>query len=130
MSADTIQIGQWGEGIAAEYLEKNGYSILTRNFHTPTGEIDIVAFNPDTRLSCLVFVEVKTRTSQKHGYPEEGVSKKKWDHLQTAIQCYLESHPDMHVEWRVDVIAIVGHPDQENPQIQHFENVVMADERY
>jgi len=129
MSADTSKTGQWGEDIAAEYLKNNGYAVLTRNFHTPTGEIDIVALKQITHVSCLVFVEVKTRTSQKHGYPEEAVSRKKWNHLQTAIQYYLESHPDVNVEWYVDVIAILGHPDQENPQIQHFQNVVMADER-
>lgn len=130
MITESNQVGQWGERIAAEYLEKTGYTILTRNYHAPTGEIDLVAVNPDSRVACLIFVEVKTRTSHKHGYPEEGVSKKKWDHLQAAIQCYLTSYPDTSDEWCVDVIAIVGHPDRENPQIQHFENVVMADERY
>ena len=129
MSADTSKTGQWGEDIAAGYLKNNGYTILNRNFHTSMSEIDIVALKQIANVSCLVFVEVKTRTSQKHGYPEEAVSRKKWNHLQTAIQYYLESHPDVNVEWYVDVIAILGHPDQENPQIQHFQNVVMADER-
>lgn len=129
MSVDTSKTGQWGEDIAAEYLKNNGYIVLTRNFHTPMGEIDIVALKQIANVSCLVFVEVKTRTSQKYGYPEEAVSRKKWNHLQTAIQYYLESHPDISVEWYVDVIAILGHPDQENPQIQHYQNVVMADER-
>lgn len=129
MSADTAKTGQWGEDIAAGYLKDHGYTVLTRNFHTPMGEIDIVALKQIANLSCLVFVEVKTRTSQKYGYPEEAVSRKKWNHLQTAIQYYLESHPELNLEWCVDVIAILGDPAQENPQIQHFQNVVMADER-
>jgi len=129
MSTDTCRIGEWGEDIAAEYLKKNGYTILTRNYHTSQGEIDIVAVSPKTRLSCLVFVEVKTRTSTKYGYPEEAVTQKKWDHMQSAIQCYFESHPDNQLDWCVDVIAILGYPEQGSPQIQHYENVVMIDER-
>ena len=128
MNADSSRIGQWGEGIAAEYLESKGYAILTRNFHSPQGEIDIVAFNEDPRFPCLVFVEVKTRTSSRFGYPEDAFSRKKWEHMQTAIQYYLETHPRVELDWSVDVIAVLGHPDQEKPQIQHYENVVMADE--
>jgi len=129
MSADTCDVGQWGEGVAAEYLERTGYTILTRNYHTPQGEIDIVAVNEVSRLSCLVFVEVKTRTSQKHGYPEEAITRNKWSHLQAAIQHYLESHPEINLEWCVDVIAVLGQPNQKEHQIQHYENVVIVDDR-
>jgi putative endonuclease len=78
----------------------------------------------------LIFVEVKTRTSTRHGYPEEAVSRKKWDHLQAAIQCYLCDHPGSVLDWCVDVIAIIGHPQQDNPQIQHFKSVVMDNDNY
>jgi putative endonuclease len=128
MSIDTFQVGQWGEGVAAEYLKKIGYSILTRNYHTPQGEIDIVAKQIDTKWPRLVFVEVKTRTNSRHGYPETAMSRKKWQHMQAAIQYFLESHPDLELEWCIDVIAVIGHPDQGNPQIQHFESVVIVDE--
>ena len=128
MSADTSRIGQWGEGVAAEYLESKGYTILARNFHSSQGELDIVALNEDSRFPCLVFVEVKTRTSTKYGYPEEAFCKRKWEHMQSAIQHYLETYPRIALDWRVELIAIVGHPDQERPQIQHYENVVMRDE--
>ena len=128
MSADSNSIGQWGEGVAAEYLESKGYTILTRNYHSPQGEIDIVAFNEDPWFPCLVFVEVKTRTSTKYGYPEEALVKKKWEHIQNAIQHYLETHPIIDLEWCVDVIAVLGRPNQDNPQIQHYENVVIVDE--
>ena len=130
MSADTLDIGKWGEGVAAEYLERIGYTVLTRNYHSLQGEIDIVAINEAASFSRLVFVEVKTRTSQKHGYPEEAITRNKWDHLQAAIQHYLEFHSDINLDWCVDVIAVVGQPNQNNPQIQHYENVVTIDERY
>lgn len=129
MNAKTCKTGQWGEGIAAEFLEDSGFTILDRNYHAPQGEIDIVAVSPDIRLNCLVFVEVKTRSSSKHGYPEEAVSRKKWHNLSSAIEHYLEAHPDLDHEWRLDVIAILGQPDGKEPQIQHYENVVMPDER-
>lgn len=129
MGAETGRLGQWGEGIAAEYLEKAGYTVLGRNYHTPQGEIDIVAVNQEAQSSWLVFVEVKTRTSPKHGYPEEAVGRMKWNRLQASIQYYLESHPDLNLEWCVDVIAVVGHPGRNDPQIEHFQNVVMADDR-
>lgn len=129
MSNDGSRIGEWGEGIAAAYLEDRGYTLLTRNYHTSQGEIDIVALSPSASLPCLVFVEVKTRTSHSYGYPEEAVTRKKWDHLQTAIQWYFESHPAQSLDWRVDVIAVLGHPDQEKPQIEHYINVVMIDDR-
>ena len=128
MSADSRAIGQWGEGVAVAYLVSKGYTILARNFHSPQGEIDLVAYDQDPKLPCLVFVEVKTRTSDKYGYPEEAFVKKKWEHMQSAIQYYLEMHPAVDLEWCVDVIAVLGHPDQENPQIQHYENVVIIDE--
>ena len=129
MKASSGKIGQWGEGIAAEYLEERGYQILTRNYHTSQGEIDIVAVSPDIQYPCLVFVEVKTRSSPKYGYPEEAVGRKKWQRMSKAILVYLEAHPDLESEWRVDVIAILGQPGGVNPQIQHYENVVMPNER-
>ena len=129
MGGDSCKIGQWGECVAAEYLKNSGYTILNRNFHTATGEIDIVAINPKTRLACLVFVEVKTRTSQEQGYPEDAVTRRKWNHLQTAIQCYLANHPPDQMDWCLDVIAIIGHPEGRDPQIEHYENVVMLDDR-
>jgi len=129
MNDNTHKIGLWGEDVAAGYLEKKGYTILDRNFHTPVGEIDIVAACQDVDSSCLVFVEVKTRTRDDLGYPEESINRKKWNHLQAAIQVYLTSHLDIKVDWRVDVISIVGQPSQDHPQITHFENVLMFDER-
>jgi putative endonuclease len=129
MSTEIIQIGQWGEDVAVEYLEKKGYSILVRNYHASRGEIDIIARDEENRPSCLVFVEVKTRTSTKHGFPEAAFDRRKWDRTQAAIQHYLESQPDIDLEWCVDVVAVVGHPDQALPQIQHYENIVIIDER-
>jgi putative endonuclease len=128
MGTDNQLIGKWGEAVAVEYLKKIGYSILTRNYHTPVGEIDIVALDDDTKYARLVFVEVKTRTTSKHGFPEAAIGKKKWEHMLAAGQYYLEAHTEIKLEWCIDVVAVLGYPNLANPQIQHYENVVIDDD--
>jgi len=122
-------IGQWGEEIAADFLERKGYSVLSRNVFTAGGEIDIVAFLENEADSYLVFVEVKTRTNNDFGYPEEAFDRKKYNHLLSSIEEYLDSNPGLPGEWRIDVIAVVGSPGRGKPQICHFEGIVMPDER-
>ena len=55
-------LGDFGESFAADFLLENGYAILERNYKTKAGEIDIIASIGNT----LVFVEVKTRSSEKY----------------------------------------------------------------
>lgn len=66
---NNIQIGNIGEEAAADYLCKEGYVILERNYRRSIGEIDIIANNKET----LVFVEVKTRSNTRYGFPAEAV---------------------------------------------------------
>ncbi len=112
-------LGQWGEDTAAGYLESQGYVVLTRNYHTAHGEIDIVA----TRDTALIFVEVKTRTSHAFAYPEDSVNLRKQAHLLSAAQDYLQAHPHSPESWQFDVIAIEKNPTRP-PEIVHFENVI------
>ena len=79
------QLGKIGENLASEYLEKQGYLILERNFACRQGEIDIIAKDEKE----FVFVEVKTRKSLKFGYPAEAVTNIKRKHMQKAAQYYL-----------------------------------------
>jgi len=127
MTKHTQKIGKWGEGIAAAYLQGKGYLILDRNVYSQAGEIDIVASREEDGESILIFVEVKTRTNDRFGYPEDAFTRRKWNHLLGAINNYLERHPNNEDEWRVDVIAIQRLHESEPPDIQHFENVVMTD---
>jgi len=110
------RVGRWGEQAAAEYLEKQGYRILARNFRTAHGEIDIIA----RQENILVFVEVKTRSSNRYGYPEYSVSPKKRQHLLSAAEEYVLANPEF-TTWRVDVIAIESESGE--AKISHFENV-------
>ena len=123
------EIGRWGEGIAAAFLERKGFSIVDRNFNTPEGEIDIVALMDEQGERVLVFVEVKTRTSEKYGYPEEAFSQKKWNNMIKAIDHYLQRQPEYGDSWQVDLIAIQKLSDDKLPDIQHFENIVMGYDR-
>jgi len=119
MSNSRQQLGQWGEEAAASYLCAKGYLILARNFHTPHGEIDIVAGMDDL----LLFVEVKTRTSHSFAYPEDSVTRRKQAHMLSAAEYYLDLHPESGDAWQFDVIAVEGKPGGE-AQIEHFENVI------
>lgn len=111
--------GLWGESLAADYLASNGYDILERNVRTPYGEIDLVT----RQASVTVFVEVKTRRSTRYGNPEESITAAKRLHLLSAIESYLQIHPELDGEWRVDVIALQI-SSKTAPMLTHFENAI------
>lgn len=116
-------LGRWGEDLAASYLAAQGYQVLERNVRTPHGEIDLVARDP----GMLVFVEVKTRRSASFGPPEESVTPRKRLHLSASAQAYLQSHPELDGNWRLDVIAIRLFKS-EPPEIVHFENIDLEEQ--
>jgi putative endonuclease len=113
-------LGRWGEAQAAEYLGQRGYLVLERNARTAYGEIDLIA----RQGTVLVFVEVKTRSTSAFGLPEASVTPRKQAHLLAAAQAYLQAHPDLEGDWRVDVIAIQRRPSSQAPEIAHFENAL------
>lgn len=116
-------LGRWGEQVAENYLVAEGYKIRERNFHTPYGEIDLVAELDNQNSMTIIFVEVKTRTTRSYGRPEESVNTKKRAHLLSAVQFYMQNHM-LDVNWRVDVIAIEHYEPGGKPEIIHFENAI------
>jgi putative endonuclease len=95
-------LGQIGEDIAAQYLQKKGYKILERNYKKPWGEVDIIAKkNRD-----IVFVEVKTLSNNKF-LPEEEITIQKKKNLIRTANLYLSEkrYPDEQ-NWQIDVIGI------------------------
>jgi len=117
MSKYIQKIGQWGESVAAEYLEKRGYKVITRNARTPYGEIDIVT----EKEGLTIFIEVKTRTTKTFGPPEMAVTRRKQEHMMAAADFYAAEH---HIEhWQIDVIAIEGKPGS-TPHFTYFENAL------
>ena len=111
--------GKYGEDLAGEYLKKFNYIIIERNFSCYQGEIDIIA--RDTSKNELVFIEVKTRTSFKYGYPIDAVDKVKQKHLFKACQYYLHSYNLHHLFVRVDVIEVFIRNNI--PHIRHVKQV-------
>ncbi len=94
-------VGKKGEIIAESYLKRRGYEILARNYRAGRGEIDLIAKIDTT----LVFVEVKTRTNDKFGYPEEAVTQKKIDKLIETAEIYL-IETNWEQEIRFDIVSI------------------------
>ncbi len=128
-------LARWGENLAMEYLSQRGYLILECNARTPYGEIDLVTRQdilPDIHYSGLaslqssvtVFVEVKTRSSEAFGMPEEAITARKKAHLLASAEAYLQIHPELDGDWRVDVIAIQRFKASQKPNLVHFENAV------
>ncbi len=113
-------LGRWGEAVAEAFLLEKGYLIRERNVRTPYGEIDLIAQSGGV----LVFVEVKTRSSNRFGYPESGLTPQKRAHLINSIQAFLQAHPEIKNDWRVDVIAVQRLRDQPEPEVTHFENAL------
>ena len=113
-------LGEFGERWARTYLERNGYRILETNFRCREGEIDIVAQHAD----CLVFVEVRTKTSSRFGTPEESVTVAKQEKLVSVAMSYLQAHEDMPKEWRIDVVAIEVSPNGRVARTELIRNAV------
>lgn len=96
------ETGKLGEDIAVHYLKQNGYTILDRNFECRQGEIDIIALDKKE----IVFIEVKTRTSNKYGTPSEAVNKIKQKHMLQTIKYYLYTRNLSNECVRIDVIEV------------------------
>ncbi len=112
---DRKKTGQIGENLAADYLKKRGYEILERNVHfSKSCEIDIIAKEKD----CIVFVEVKTRSSDFCGSPLEAITKTKYQNIKTGVFTYLKDKN--YKQFRIDVIGITLKPKLE---INHLKNV-------
>lgn len=103
--ANHNEIGKQGEEEALQYLIKKGYEIKHRNWHFAKAELDIVAETEDY----LVMVEVKTRTDNTFGNPEEFVSRTKQRHLIRAANRYAEIYPTSK-DIRFDIISIILEP--------------------
>lgn len=107
-------LGAMAEEMAAAFLNKNGYTILERNYTTPCGEIDIILTIEDI----LVFVEVKARWGRGCGLPQEAVTLRKQHQILKTAQWYLQKKGWLDREIRFDVLAINflkdGHPNIEH----------------
>jgi putative endonuclease len=95
-------LGALGEQLAKDHLKKKGYKLIEANYRCHSGEIDIVARQKD----CLVFVEVRTKSSLEYGTPEESLSPTKQKHMIKSAYYYLQKHPKHPENWRIDLVAV------------------------
>ncbi|WP_159949778.1 YraN family protein [Polaribacter septentrionalilitoris] len=112
------ELGKKGEQIAIDFLLKKGYKILEKNYRYLKAEVDIIAQKNDT----LAAIEVKTRSSDYFGNPEEFVNPKKIKLLLSAIDNYVVER-DLDVEVRFDIIAII-HQKKET-KIEHLKDAFL-----
>lgn len=94
--------GNDGEILARKFLESRGLEILTTNFHSRDGEVDLICRDG----SMIIFVEVKARKSDKFGSAVEAVSDSKLEKIVKAGQKFLIENDLENLDWRVDLIAI------------------------
>lgn len=115
-------LGNRGETIACTHLQKNGYRILERNWRFERAEIDIIAEDTDF----LIIVEVKTRSTDFFGVPEEFVDIRKQNLLIRAAEAYIE-RTGSEMEVRFDIISIILDPSRPGHQrIQHITDAFSA----
>lgn len=121
-----------GEEIAANYLRKLGFKIIDRNFRARNTEIDIVALDPSAHSASsgqagsgqvtLVFVEVKTRTSNQFGTPLEQITYWKLKSLVKAAQYYKMTHQKLPDLMRIDAVSVKMFAGK-NIDVEHIKNI-------
>ena len=109
------ELGKKGEQLAVDYLLKNNYDIVERNYRFDKAEVDIIAKQKDI----LVIIEVKTRSTTDFGNPQDFVKPKQIQRLVKAVDEYVIIN-DLDVEIRFDIIAIVK--QGKSYHIEHLEN--------
>jgi putative endonuclease len=109
------ELGKKGEQLAVDYLVKNNYDIMERNYRFDKAEVDIIA----KKNQILAIIEVKTRSSSDFGNPQDFVKPKQIQRLVKAVDEYVTEN-DLDVEIRFDIIAIVK--TGTSYDIEHLEN--------
>lgn len=123
-TARHIKLGKEGERLAGDLLEKQGFKILSRNFKTKLGQIDIIAKEKDT----VCFIEVKTRKSNDPEGLGYSLNHKKIRHLSRAALEYLKTNNLLGVPARFDVVWAIMLSD--GPQLSIIRNAFELDKRY
>ena len=121
------KLGRHGEDLAARFLKAHGFKVLYRNFRaTRGGEIDIVCRDKESNM--LVFVEVKTRSSDEHGAPSEAVNRDKQHLITRGALAWLRLLDNPDVLFRFDIVEIVMR--ETGPEIRLLRDAFELSEPY
>jgi putative endonuclease len=122
--AQHFELGERGEALAIEHLERCGYHLVAANFSLPIGrntrdvivnaEIDVIAYDGPT----LCFIEVKTRASDEIATPQTNVDRRKRRQIARAAHGYRRMFGLMDSPFRYDVVSVVAKPDHTRPRIE------------
>jgi len=117
-SSEKIELGQKGEQIAADFLQEKGYQILNRNYRVGHSDIDILA----TKNGYLVFTEVRTKSRDNNGFPEDTLTKKKLTRMKKTAEMYIAFN---HYEGlaRLDAVCIILDNSDKIMHLKHYKNV-------
>ncbi len=110
--------GRKGEDDAARYLTERGYQLLKRNFRCPYGEVDIIALDGPV----LVFVEVRSRSTENYGLPQESITEEKRSRLRRTARYYLAASGGHRGPVRFDVLAIKYKRNGQMEFLEHIKN--------
>jgi len=118
MKTKNLEIGCWGEIIGKKYLQKKGYKIVEQNYKTKYVEIDLIV--RDRRV--LVFVEVRAKTGERFGTPEESINRKKINKLIKGAAAYT-AEKGYTRGYRIDAVCIVLEGNKKIKRISHYQNI-------
>lgn len=116
--AEHNDLGKKGEKLAVDFLVKNGYTILEKNFRYQKAEVDIIV----QKGNLVAAVEVKTRSTPEFGNPQDFVKPKQIQQLVKAMDHYI-SEKDLDVEMRFDIVAIIQ--NKAGTRIEHLEDAFL-----
>ncbi len=111
-------LGRLGEDLAVEFLIKNGYKIVARNFIYQKAEVDIIARKENT----LAIIEVKTRSTPDFGNPQEFVKGRQIQRMVKAVDFFVNEH-HMDVEVRFDIVAIIK--NKAGTRLEHLKDAFL-----
>jgi putative endonuclease len=120
-----LRRGELGERTAKKHLQRQGLKFLTANFRSPRGEIDLVFRD----LDCLVFVEVKTRSSEEWARPAAAVNRERRQRLTRAALDYLRLLKNPPVRIRFDIVEVLLQ-DGAVREVRHLPNTFAMERPY
>jgi putative endonuclease len=127
-TSNSQKIGQLGEEVACNFLIKNEFSILERNYTRKWGEIDIIAEKDNKRY----FIEVKSKSvasidnvSHVTNIPEDNMHPWKLKRLRRVVETYLISQRLGHIEWQFDLIVVYLDIDNRKARVKVMENIIL-----
>jgi putative endonuclease len=116
-----LRLGRRGERAAARYLKRQQHHILVRNYRCVSGEIDLICSDGDT----IVFVEVKTRSSEEAEHPQSSLRAGQRKRIENAARHFLMQRGAQNRPCRFDVVTVVW-PPRRSPEIEHFRDAFQA----